>query len=570
VIKPEPRASVLLVNDRPDQLIALATVLDPLQENLVLARSGEEALRQLLHHEFAVVLLDVHMPSLDGFETASLIRQRGHSRTTPIIFITAYGQDDEQVTRSYSLGAVDFIQTPIIPEILRTKVGVFVQLYKKSEELRLITEAQHQHELEQAQEKLEAETKRNLFFVLSIDLLAVTGFDGYFKQTNPAWEKILGWNEEELRSQTFLNFAHPEDREPTLKQLETLKQGTAITYFEQRFACKDGQYKWLGWTAAPSSADLLIYIFARDITERRLADEQIRLLNCKLQARINEVTAVNRELESFSYSISHDLRAPLRSIQGFAEMLQTECGSALPAAGQDYAARLVRSAAYMDQLLADLLEYSRLGQLDLPLAPLRLEPVVAEVLESLAADMEAKGAQVDVQEPLVAVNAHPATLKRMLSNLITNALKFVPPGTRPHVRVWTEERRGADGSTHPVPGPRAETSAQHAEWERRGPAEADGHSFDLASALPRVRLWIADNGIGVAPDQHEKIFGLFQRVHRNESYPGTGIGLAIVRKGAERMSGQAGVESQVGQGSRFWVDLPAAAETTGHVRSKAA
>ncbi|MGH7967618.1 MAG: PAS domain S-box protein, partial [Limisphaerales bacterium] len=452
--------------------------------NLVLARSGEEALRQLLHHEFAVVLLDVHMPSLDGFETASLIRQRGRSRTTPIIFITAYGQDDEQVTRSYSLGAVDFIQTPIIPEILRTKVGVFVQLYKKSEELRLITEAQHQRELDQAQEKLEAETKRNLFFVLSIDLLAVTGFDGYFKQTNPAWEKILGWNEEELRSQTFLNFAHPEDREPTLKQLETLKQGTAITYFEQRFACKDGQYKWLGWTAAPSSADLLIYIFARDITERRLADEQIRLLNCKLQARVNEVTAVNRELESFSYSISHDLRAPLRSIQGFAEMLQTECGSALPAVGQDYAARLVRSAAYMDQLLADLLEYSRLGQLDLPLAPLHLEPVVAEVLESLAADMEAKGAQVDVQEPLVAVNAHPATLKRMLSNLITNALKFVPPGTRPHVRVWTEERRAADGSAHPCPSPRAQTGAPDAEWESRGPAEADGHSFQLGSAFP--------------------------------------------------------------------------------------
>ncbi len=164
MIKPEVRANVLLVNDRPDQLIALATVLGPLEENLVLARSGEEALRQLLHHEFAVVLLDVHMPGMDGFETASLIRQRGRSRSTPIIFITAYGQGDEQVRRCYSLGAVDFIQTPIVPEILQTKVGVFVQLYKKSEELRLMTEAQHQKELGEAREKLEAETKRNLFF----------------------------------------------------------------------------------------------------------------------------------------------------------------------------------------------------------------------------------------------------------------------------------------------------------------------------------------------------------------------------------------------------------------------
>ena len=175
----ELRANILIVNDRPDQLVALSTVLTPLQENLVMARSGEEALRQLLHHEFAVVLLDVHMPSLDGFETASLIRQRGRSRSTPIIFITAYGQSDEQVSRSYSLGAVDYIQTPIVPDILRSKVNVFVQLYKKSEELRLMTEAEHQRQLNAAKEKLEAETKRNLFFVLSIDLLAVAGFDGY-------------------------------------------------------------------------------------------------------------------------------------------------------------------------------------------------------------------------------------------------------------------------------------------------------------------------------------------------------------------------------------------------------
>jgi PAS domain S-box-containing protein len=273
---PEVRANILLVNDRPDQLIALATVLGPLQENLVLARSGEEALRQLLHHEFAVVLLDVHMPGLDGFQTASLIRQRRRSRSTPIIFLTAYGQRDDQVTRSYSLGAVDFIQTPVVPEILCAKVSVFVQLYKKSEELRLITETQHQRELDEAREKLEAETKRNLFFVLSIDLLAVAGFDGYFKQTNPAWEKVLGWSEEELKSRAFFDFAHPQDRTATLNQLETLKRGTAITYFEHRFACREGNYKWLGWTAAPFAAEQLIYIFARDITERRLAEEEIR------------------------------------------------------------------------------------------------------------------------------------------------------------------------------------------------------------------------------------------------------------------------------------------------------
>jgi PAS domain S-box-containing protein len=523
----ELRANILIVNDRPDQLVALSTVLTPLQENLVMARSGEEALRQLLHHEFAVVLLDVHMPSLDGFETASLIRQRGRSRSTPIIFITAYGQSDEQVSRSYSLGAVDYIQTPIVPDILRSKVNVFVQLYKKSEELRLMTEAEHQRQLNAAKEKLEAETKRNLFFVLSIDLLAVAGFDGYLKQINPAWEKVLGFKEEELKGAAFTTFAHPQDRAATIQQLETLKQGTAITYFEHRFACRDGQYKWLGWTASPFAADQLIYIFARDITERRLAEEKIHRLNRRLKARVAEVSAVNRELEAFTYSISHDLRAPLRSMQGFAQVVLADYGSLLPEPGRDCMGRIVESAAYMDQLLHDLLEYSRLNQAEFECSSVCLDSVLKEVLESLHSAIQEKEAQVDIQEPLLGVKAHLPTLKQVLTNLFANALKFVAPETRPHVRFWTE------------------------------PIESDSHSGPNG----HVRLWIEDNGIGIEADQHEKIFGLFQRVYSTETYPGTGIGLAIVRKGAHRMGGQVGVESRAGDGSRFWLELPAGAQT---------
>jgi PAS domain S-box-containing protein len=569
VRRPEVRANILLVNDSQDQLIALATVLGPLQENLVMAHSGEEALRQLLRHEFAVVLLDVRMPDLDGFETASLIRQRGRTWSTPIIFVTAYGQRDEQVTRSYSLGAVDFIQTPVVPEILRTKVGVFVQLYKQSEELRLIAEAEHQKEMDEAREKLEAETKRNLFFMLSIDLLAVAGFDGYFQQANPAWEKALGWNEEDLQGRPFYEFAHPDDRAATCRQLETLKNGTAITYFEHRFESKNGYYKWLGWTAAPLSAEQLIYIFARDITERRQAEEKIRLLNCELESKIKQVTAVNQELEAFSYSISHDLRAPLRSVQGFAQMLQIECGEALPAAGREYVSRLARSAAFMNQLLADLLEYSRQGQFELPIEPVRLEPAIRDVLDSLAAEIEAKGAQVEVQQPLLPVRAHLPTVKQILSNLISNALKFVPQHTSPRVRIRTEARVGVESTPHPqADGGLPSANGGYGSAPSASHTEASPCS-GLHPGAPRVRLWVEDNGIGIEPDQHDKIFGLFQRVHTADTYPGTGIGLAIVRKGAERMDGQVGVESHAGQGSHFWLELPAAIETA-QSHSKAA
>ncbi len=524
----DSRANLLIVNDRPEQLVALGTVLGPIGENLVMARSGEEALRKLLHQEFAVVLLDVHMPGLDGFETAALIRQRGCSRSTPIIFLTAYGQGDAQIARSYSLGAVDFIQTPIVPEILRAKVGVFVQLHKKSEELRFIRELEHQRELKAANEKLEAETKRNLFFVLSIDLLAVAGFDSFFKQTNPAWEKALGFTEEELKAEPFYEFAHPDDRASTESQFERLKAGAAITYFEHRFRCKSGHYKWLGWTAAPFAADQLVYIFARDITERRGAEEQIRSLNRQLERRVKEVTSVNHELEAFTYSISHDLRAPLRSMQGFAQMLLGEFAEILPEQALDYASRIVQSADYMDQLLRDLLEYSRINQVEFETTRVDLDAVLAEVLASMDTEIRCRQAQINPDGPLGIIVAHHVTVRQILSNLIANALKFVSPGTAPRVRIWTEQV----------------------------PPEA------IWPSLPLLRLCVQDNGIGIAPDQHEKIFGLFQRTHTRDAYPGTGIGLAIVRKGAERMGGRAGVNSQPEQGSCFWVDLPAANELT--------
>lgn len=514
---PGLKANILVVNDRSDQLVAMETLLAPLQENLFMARSGEEALRLLLHHEFAVVLLDVLMPGMDGFETASLIRQRGKSRSTPIIFVTAHGQGDAQVTRSYSLGAVDYIQTPVVPEILRAKVGVFVQLYKKSEELRRFSEAEHQRQLHEANERLEAETKRNLFFVLSVDLLAVAGFDGYLKQINPAWEKALGFPPDELKGAALHEFAHPDDQAAVREQLDKLRSGTAITYFENRFCSKDGGYRWLGWTATPFAAEQLIYIFAREITARKAAENEIRTLNRKLQERVEEVTAINKELEAFSYSISHDLRAPLRSMQSFAQLVLSEYSHLLPEPGREMTGRIVESARYMDRLLRDLLEYSRLSQSELPSQRIDLEATVAEVLVSIQQEISDKKADIQVNNPLQYVLAHPGTLNQILSNLISNALKFVERGKTPRVRISTEVRDG------------------------------------------RVRVWVEDNGIGIRSEEQEKIFGLFQRLHHSSEYPGTGIGLAIVRKGVERMGGQIGVESQVGKGSRFWLELPDAA-----------
>src|SRR5206468_2080884 len=154
---------------------------------------------QLLQQDFAVILLDVSMPVMDGFETATLIRKRPNSEHTPIIFITSISQSENNVAKGYSLGAVDYMLTPIIPEILRTKVSVFVELHRKSElireqaeELQRLEQFKHQQQLTAVEDRLEAETRRNRFFTLSLDLLAIASFNDFFIQLNPMWESTLG------------------------------------------------------------------------------------------------------------------------------------------------------------------------------------------------------------------------------------------------------------------------------------------------------------------------------------------------------------------------------------------
>jgi len=323
--------------------MAVEAILSSLGQNIVKARSGKEALRHLLRQEFAVILLDVSMPCMDGFETAALIRKRPSSEHTPIIFITSISTSENHIAQGYSLGAVDYMLTPIVPDILRSKVAVLVDLQNKSEvirrqeeQLRRIDENRHQRQLAEVADLLEAETKRNRFFTLSLDLLAIASFDDFFLQLNPVWESTLGFSVDELRSKSLLEFVHPEDRSATVDHLTRLKMGSSPAYFENRCLCHDGTIRWLGWTAAPFSSEQLVYIFAHDITSRKAAETEIRTLNTQLERRVNDLTEINQELEAFGYSISHDMRAPLRSIRSFAQFLREQAGDKLEEEGRDY------------------------------------------------------------------------------------------------------------------------------------------------------------------------------------------------------------------------------------------
>src|SRR5436190_3309391 len=518
---PELKVNILLVDDRADKLLALEAILESLGQNLVRAFSGKEALRRLLHQDFAVILLDVSMPGMDGFETALMIRQRLTSEHTPIIFITSIGTTENHVSRGYSLGAVDYLFTPIVPDVLRSKVSVFVELHKQtelikrqSEQLWRAEESRHQRELAEVADRLETETRRNRFFTLAIDLLGIADFEGRFLQVNSAWERVLGYEPNDLRNVSGLDLVHAEDRSAMSQKLEALKNGAAVTDFEGRYWHKNGSYRWLQWSATPFPAEKMIYIFARDITARKQAEAQVSLLNRELEQRVTALTMANLELEAFNYSIAHDLRAPLRAMTGFSRALVQDEAANLTAQGLDYARRVATSAKFMDSLLLDMLTYSRMTKAEISPSIISLDEPVKELLGLLEKEILDSGVTIEIADSLGSVFAHPTTLKQVLSNLVCNALKFTVPGRAPILRISTTCEAGV------------------------------------------VRIWVQDNGIGIAPEHHERIFGLFHGLPGAQKYPGTGVGLALVRKGAERMGGRAGVESSPGQGSRFWIELP--------------
>ncbi|MGH7973267.1 MAG: sensor histidine kinase, partial [Limisphaerales bacterium] len=242
--------------------------------------------------------------------------------------------------------------------------------------------------------------------------------------------------------------------------------------------------------------------------------EELERVVARRTARLQETIV---ELEHFSYAITHDMRAPLRAMQGFAEMIEEEQGRDLPALSMEYISRIKSAASRLDQLIIYSLNYSKTVREELPTEPVDLGDLLPGLIETYP-NLQPDKADIEIANRLPTVLGNQAALTQCFSNLLGNAVKFAKPGNKPTIRVWAE------------PG--------HRTSDRNG-------------SRPTARIWVEDNGIGIRGDSLERIFGMFQRAAKG--YEGTGIGLAIVRKVVERMGGQVGVESQQGQGSRFWV-----------------
>jgi PAS domain S-box-containing protein len=383
-----------------------------------------------------------------------------------------------------------------------------------------------QGEAVRGEEAEREEARRRLAAIVdnSDDAIVSKDLDGIIMSWNPGAERIFGYGAEEAIGQPITIIIPPDRREEEEAVLRRLRHGERTDHFETVRWTKEGRLIDISLTVSPirNAEGTVIGAskIARDITERRRAEADLKRLNETLEERVAERTRqlaeINAELDAFGYTVSHDLRAPLRAMDGFAKALAATYGDTIDARGQDFMRRIIGAAERMDDLIQDLLAYSRLSRDELRLEPVNLGDVVREALRDLEADIRARAASVTVTDPLGAVRAHRETLRQVVTNLVSNAIKFMAPDVVPQVRIHSESRG------------------------------------DMR------RLCVHDNGIGIEPRYHANIFRVFERLHGVETYPGTGIGLAIVRRGTERMGGRLGLDSTPGEGTKFWIELPVA------------
>ncbi|MGH8028795.1 MAG: sensor histidine kinase [Arenimonas sp.] len=349
-------------------------------------------------------------------------------------------------------------------------------------------------------------------FRLSRDLICVSSIDGRFLRLNPAWEKTLGLPLAQMVGRPFLEFVHPDDIASTRRESLALAEGRETVSFENRYRSADGRWRWMLWNAAADLDAGVIYATARDITERKHAEQRIDALNVELQARSQALEAANHELESFSYSVSHDLRAPLRHVDGYARMLIEDAGDRLLPEDRRYLTTITESVRRMGALIDDLLALSRYGRKPLDRQPVDMAALARDSLRDLAPPLP----EIRIGALPVA-DGDPALLRQVWSNLLSNAVKYSAP-------------RG-----------------------EKACVEVDGEAVDGV-----LRYRVRDNGVGFDMRHAGKLFGVFQRLHGEDRFEGTGVGLAIVQRVVRRHGGDVTAEAQLDRGATFTFELPAA------------
>ncbi|HTO96875.1 MAG TPA: response regulator [Myxococcales bacterium] len=510
-----PPARILLVDDHPPNLVALDAILDPLGQELVHAHSGEEALRQLLESDFALILMDVQMPGLDGIQAAKLIKERPRTKHIPIIFLTAIHKDPAYIFRGYKEGAVDYLLKPFDPEILRAKVSVFVDLWRKNELLR------RQQAMLRARELLEVERRGELRFRALTDSMPQCVWaarrDGEIYYCNRIWVDYAG----EATGITFFDALPEDELQQVRKAWQAAIRGGEPLEWEQRLRRKDGEWRWHlcrmvperdergrigGWICTATDID----------QQKRIEQAHKALLASEKDAR-RQAEIANRTKDEFLATVSHELRTPLNAILGWTRMLRT--GAVEPQALSRVLETIERNARVQTQLVEDILDVSRIiaGKLRVNVQKTDLHAVARNALDAVRPAAEAKGVQMASE--LIAGSAEfcgdPDRLQQVIWNLLSNGIKFTPREGRVTLRI---ERVRSD-----------------------------------------VRIAVSDTGAGIRGAFLPHVFDRFWQADSSitRAQGGLGLGLAIVRHLVEVHGGTVQAQSDgEGKGATFTVRMP--------------
>ncbi|MCA1580221.1 MAG: response regulator [Acidobacteria bacterium] len=540
---PAEKVNILAVDDSPDKLLAISVVLAELDQNVVTACSGRDALRAILTSEFAVILLDVNMPGMDGFETAAMIRQRRNSEHTPIIFITSY--DETLASRGYSLGAVDYILAPVEPEVLKTKVMVFVELFRKTAQIReqaraLELKARQLQSLTEASLAINSALSPDEMLQIVSDMareiigahqaVAVAAVDQKWLQPSAALSLSRRYaaagERSVLRDRTaLLSFLSQ------VRRTVRVARGSDEEALPWRPLLASDRPARLGWLAAPMSGRDgrplgLIHLMDKrdgDFTEEdeAILTQLAQMSSIAIENTVNaEAREANRIKDEFLTTLSHELRTPLSAIMGWTRTLRTGA-SADPVKIAHGLEVIERNVSAQTKLIDDLLDVSRIitGKLRLNVRPAALGPIIESALDAMRPAAEGKNIQITVEHRLPAgedvLVGDPDRLQQVVWNLVSNAIKFTPAGGRVTV--------------------------------------------ELVSREGEFEIVVSDTGRGISQEFLPRVFERFRQADSTttRTQGGLGIGLAIARHLLELHGGTISAHSDGdGAGSRFNVVLP--------------
>ena len=546
------QVEILLVDDRPENLLALEAILEPLGQQLVRAHSGEEALRKLLIHDFAVILLDVQMPGMNGFETAQLIKSRERTRYIPIIFLTAISKEEDYVFRGYQVGAVDYISKPFQPDVLRAKVAVFVDLHIKQKRLgeqeallrdseRRVTELRHMREM------LQSEARFREIVSTAMDAIVIFDKDDRISLFNSAAERMFRCEASATIGRKISELFTDENSVASMHEMCARSQAARANdpasnaNDEQHVASLTGMRD--DGETFPIEASISCFegrdgkqytLIVRDISERVRQEEELREQAIALERTMTELTMANEELSRrqedleramtarsrFYASMSHELRTPINAVLGYSTLLLENIYGALNEKQTEGIQRTQRAAKHLLELVNDVLDLSKIeaGKIDLRLQPVAFPSIIEELFVTVRPLADKYGTKLSLEHDGNPINivSDPRRLRQILLNLLSNAIKF--GGAKP-IRVQVSR------------------------------AEDDG-----------VSVAVIDQGEGIPPEDQERIFQEFVQLGKTQLQEGTGLGLPISRRLAELLHGSLTIESEVGQGSTFRLTLPPNAE----------